>query len=191
MIVIHQSFHIAVINSYALKMLNITEDTVDPIGGHYRRYPNSNEPTGVLEESAFGDMMSSINLGAIRDKMVLDSQQSFAKSGYTTVQDGRTDKTGVELFMRLAGDKKFYLDIYSYPDYLSDRDNFDSWRPWISGKYTNRFRIAGAKIGLDGSIQGKTGWLKHPYFVPPENQPSNYSGYPSFKDDAELFKSVQ
>ena len=103
--------------------------------------------------------------------MMLDSQIKFAESGYTTVQDGRTDQAGVELMMKLATEKRLTLDVYSYPDYITNRNNFDGWKIWNSGKYINRFRIAGAKLGLDGSIQGKTGWLGHPYFIPPPNQP--------------------
>jgi hypothetical protein len=33
--------------------------------------------------------------------------------------------------------------------------------------YTDGFRIAGGKLGLDWSIQAKTGWLKKPYFHVP------------------------
>lgn len=64
-IVIHQSFHLASVNSFALKMLNITDDTVDPDGGHYRRFPNSTEPTGVLEENAFYNMLDRLNFSSI------------------------------------------------------------------------------------------------------------------------------
>lgn len=89
---IHASFHLAVLNSFALKQLNITDETPDPDGGSYRRYPNSTEPTGVLEENAFFDMAGALKLSGIKERMILDSQKKYAENGYTTVQDGRSDK---------------------------------------------------------------------------------------------------
>lgn len=93
--------------------------------------------------------------------------------------------------IKLSTERKLNIDVYAYPDYKSNRDNFDLWKPYISKKYTNRLRIAGAKLALDGSIQGKTGWLRHPYLFPPESQPDNYSGYPIYSNDSELFRYVQ
>ena len=51
-IIMHISFHLAVMNSKALEMAGINEDTSDPEGGHIQREANSNRPNGVLEETA-------------------------------------------------------------------------------------------------------------------------------------------
>lgn len=74
--------------------------------------------------------------------------------------------------------------MYSYPDFKSNREMFRSkeWKKYHKRSYTNGFRIAGGKLGLDGSIQAKTGWLKQPYFKVPESQPEDYAGYPTFKN---------
>jgi len=47
-------------------------------------------------------MMDRLNLSAIREEMVLDSQKKYAEGGYTTVQDGRTDNVCLELLIKLA-----------------------------------------------------------------------------------------
>jgi hypothetical protein len=49
----------------------------------------------------------------------LDLQKRYAAGGDTIVQDGRTDKKGVVVLMSLAKDRKFYLDVYSYPGFKS------------------------------------------------------------------------
>ena len=49
--------------------------------------------------------------------------------------------------------------------------------------YNHNFRIAGVKLSLDGSPQGKTAWLTQPYLVPPEGKDKNYRGYPAIPDE--------
>ena len=52
-IIIHQSSHLAVFNSRALEVAGYSADTANPDGGVIRRREGSNEPNGVLEETAF------------------------------------------------------------------------------------------------------------------------------------------
>jgi predicted amidohydrolase YtcJ len=54
--------------------------------------------------------------------------------------------------------------------------------PWHSRSYTNGYRIGGVKLNLDGSIQGKTGYLTTPYKVPPPGAATNYRGYETLPD---------
>jgi hypothetical protein len=48
----HVSGHLAAVNSKALEIAKISAASEDPAGGVIRRYPDSIEPNGVLEESA-------------------------------------------------------------------------------------------------------------------------------------------
>jgi predicted amidohydrolase YtcJ len=43
--------------------------------------------------------------------------------------------------------------------------------------------VAGAKLSLDGSPQGKTAWLTEPYKVPPAGAAPDYIGYPAIPDE--------
>jgi predicted amidohydrolase YtcJ len=61
----------------------------------------------------------------------------------------------------------------AYPDILVVQDI----RPAMT--YTNRYRVGGVKLTIDGSPQGKTAWLSQPYFVPPPGAPEDYRGYAS------------
>jgi len=54
--------------------------------------------------------------------------------------------------------------------------------PWYSKTYKGRYRVAGMKITLDGSPQGRTAWRTVSYLVPPEGQGKDYKGYPAIPD---------
>lgn len=49
---IHVSGHLTTVNSMALDVSGIAAETPDPPGGMIRRQPGSNEPNGVMEETA-------------------------------------------------------------------------------------------------------------------------------------------
>ena len=77
-IIMHISFHLAVMNSKALQMAGINEDTPDPEGGHIQREANSNRPNGVLEETV--DRME--ELGARRDDIVAVIGPAISQQAY-------------------------------------------------------------------------------------------------------------
>jgi hypothetical protein len=74
------------------------------------------------------------------------------------------------------------IDVISYPDISSNEKPFGLDTPWYSKTMKNGYRIAGVKISLDGSPQGKTAFLSQPYFVPPHGLPSNFTGYAAMSD---------
>ena len=53
----------------------------------------------------------------------------------------------------------------------------------FNAPYDNRLRAAGVKIIVDGSPQGRTAWLSHPYFRIPEGLPADYAGDRQIPDD--------
>ncbi len=52
--------------------------------------------------------------------------------------------------------------------------------------YGNRFRVGGAKITPDGSVQGKTAWLTQPYLRPPPGLPADYRGIQTLPTDVTM-----
>jgi predicted amidohydrolase YtcJ len=58
-------------------------------------------------------------------------------------------------------------------------------RPLIGKSYQGHVRIAGVKLVVDGSPQGRTAWLKDPVPVPPAGKAADYHGYPAI--DLDLF----
>jgi predicted amidohydrolase YtcJ len=98
----------------------------------------------------------------------------WARYGYTTAQDGRTTPGALKAIKAYADSGALKIDIAAYPDVLMDREII---RTSFSGTYNNRFRVAGAKLTIDGSAQGFTAWRDRPYYKPIGDYPPGYSGY--------------
>ncbi|MEW5681964.1 MAG: amidohydrolase [Pseudomonadota bacterium] len=183
-LIIHTSGHLSVVNSKALEMLGIDSNTPDPSGGIIRRKADSQQPNGVLEEtahfSALGKMLGKMDLD-LQQSMFAKGQQLYASYGYTTAQEGRASADSVAMMIMAAEQNQLLIDVVAYPDIVSDSAAMAS--PYYQNAYRNKFRIGGAKLTLDGSPQGKTAWLSHPYHVPPAGQDEHYAGYPVFDDD--------
>lgn len=181
----HVSGHLGVCNSVCLKLAGVDKNTANPESGVLQRQAGSTIPNGVAEEGALDLFKHVIPKTNIKDQMKrLDTLNNYyAQYGITTVQDGATSVTGLELLAKAGKAGKLALDVVSYPYYnwvdLSKAKN----QPGNSTDYKDGWRIGGIKLVLDGSPQGKTAWLAHPYHVPPEGQKKDYSGYPILKDD--------
>ncbi|MDZ7613385.1 MAG: amidohydrolase family protein [Flavobacteriaceae bacterium] len=52
------------------------------------------------------------------------------------------------------------------------------------------YRIAGVKVTLDGSPQGRTAWRTIPYLLPPDGQKKGYKAYPAVPNDKDYFDAV-
>lgn len=183
-IITHQSGHLGVTNTKGLELLKITKDSKNPEGGVIRKDKNGN-PTGVLEEAAFFNVLIPL-LGKMDDEMALNcikkGQEEYAKNGYLTAQDGRTTPQQLTALKAGAGNQKFFIDVVAYPDIALGTDYItqDSYSP--SHDYKNKFRIGGVKLTLDGSPQGKTAWLSKCYHVNPEGRTGCYEGYQIMND---------
>ncbi|WP_053992860.1 amidohydrolase [Mangrovimonas sp. TPBH4] len=185
----HISGHFSVVNSKGLELLNITKDTKDPAGGIIRRMPNSQEPNGVMEELASIPAMlkvltpSSPELG---DFFIEKGFELATSYGYTTAQEGRAMENHLQL-ADYAKRGKMPIDVNSYVDYMYPQYMESEW---YGKNYKNHYRIAGIKLTLDGSPQGRTAWRTVPYTLPPDGQNTDYSGYPAIADDNEVARIV-
>ena len=187
--IIHISGHFCVVNSKGLESLNITSKTPNPEGGIIRRISDTQEPNGVLEELAAIPYMPMV-LGPKSEealKAFLTAGQNMALSyGYTTVQEGRAMKNS-HLFLEHAANTNFFkLDVVSYIDYTIADSLLDT--DWYSSSYKNHYRIAGVKLTLDGSPQGRTAWRTQPYLIPPDGAKDGYLGYPAIPSDEDVQK---
>lgn len=183
-IIVHQSGHLAVINTKAMEILGYTKNTKDPKGGTLRRNPDGS-PNGVLEENASFAVLFTVlakSDAEMADKFIKKGQEEYAKKGYLTAQDGRTTVEQMEALKSAADRGLFYLDVVSYPDIAlgTESMNNDYYSP--QHVYKNRYRIGGVKLTLDGSPQGKTAWLTQCYYVNPAGKTGCYTGYPVMSD---------
>ena len=184
MMIVHQSGHFGVFNRKALELAGITDCRKEVPGGVIRCEDDGQTPNGVLEENAFFAALSVFQAN-IDDAYNLDlfrqGMQSFARFGYTTAQEGRAFAPTVAIAETKASQAPLPIDVALYVDYTA-KDHLKQ-SAYYSGSgydgiaYTNGLRIAGVKLTIDGSPQGKTAWLSQPYFVPPEGQDNDYVGY--------------
>ena len=186
---IHQSGHLGVANSKALELAGITADTPDPAGGVIRRREGSSEPNGVLEENAanvvIGKLLGGLDEAANR-AIFRAGTELIASFGYTTAQEGRSIPAVVQLMQAVATEEGLDIDVVTYPDVLVDRDFIVENH---SRTYSDRFRVGGAKLTIDGSPQGFTALRDRPYYNPPEGFRADYMGYASASGD-QVFDAI-
>jgi len=177
--IVHTSGHLAAANSMALAAAGITAETQDPPGGVIRRLRGSNEPDGVLEESAMFQVYLSLPKPSLEEsvRQLTDVQAYYASKGITTVQEGGATTEDINTLKSAASQEKLILDIVAYALWMPGEGAIPA--PGQFGEYSNRFKIGGIKLLLDGSPQGKTAYLSEPYEVPPPGHDSTYRGYPS------------
>jgi predicted amidohydrolase YtcJ len=184
--VIHQSSHLGAGNTKALEIAGITAETKNPTGGVIRREKDGKTPDGVLEETIhYASLMKVMPKMGIAefDGLAMAGMKLYAANGYTMAQEGRSIAPVDQCWMRLAEGNKMIIDVLSYPDITGNETPFGMDTPWYNKNVKNGYRIAGVKISLDGSPQGKTAFLSQPYFVPPHGLPANFRGYPSMSDE--------
>ena len=183
-IIIHASFHFCVVNTKALKAFGIDASSKNPKGGVIRRISGTQNPNGVLEENAFFikffPLMEQFG-EEIEDFMFERAQKTYASYGYSTAVEGRSTKAISKVLKRAADKGKITLDVLAFADIMDNKEDMQS--EYHSPEYKNNYRIAGAKLVLDGSPQGKTAWLTQPYFVIPEGLAKNYKGFPIHTDE--------
>ncbi|WP_338575939.1 amidohydrolase [Brevundimonas olei] len=184
---LHQSGHLGAANDAALAAAGVTASTPDPDGGAFRRKDGSQQPNGVMEETALfavmGALFARLDLQANLE-MIREGARFYSSFGYTTAQDGRSSTDTCRMIAMLAERGELPIDILSFPDILTSTDVMAT--PLYRRNYVGKYRIGGVKLTLDGSPQGKTAWLSQPYYVPPEGKPASYRGYPAVTEQQAL-----
>jgi hypothetical protein len=181
----HVSGHLSSANSLALANYNIGVNTENPAGGIVRRRLGTNEPDGVMEETAMGLLPGT---GVLVDedlgwRLRREAADIYASFGITTIQESNVSTSYVEALKQQALEEPFAVDIVTYimGNPLSDEElelvSHDS-------DYSGGVKIGGVKFTLDGSPQGRTAWMSQPYDAGPPGVDADYVAYPSYEPDA-------
>ena len=163
-------------NSKALEISNINNETPDPLNGKIERYPNSEEPTGLLHEDS-AMMLVMDNHPELTQQELIDglifSRDVFHKLGITGVQDA--------LLKLDPGDPYYGLDAYNYLDSMDELNlHVIAAMFWKNGQplepQIERFKkirrqqqssknvhATSIKIWQDGVIETYTAAMKEPY----------------------------
>ena len=184
----HVSGHLAAVNSAALAAVGMNSGTPDPPGGVIRRRPGTDEPNGVMEETA----AMTFTLGQFGrvdakryERLLRRALEYHAAFGITTVQDGGAIPSDIAVMRAAAEREPFPVDVVAFAVITTlDEGAIDAFRE--DSGYTGGFRVGGVKFVLDGSPQGRTAWLSQPYSEGPDNAPDDYVAYPAY--DVETYK---
>jgi predicted amidohydrolase YtcJ len=175
----HVSGHMVVANSYALKLSGIDRHTPNPGSGVIVKEPETEEPSGLLLESAAGLLKRGASKKYSREEklnLLKDAQLLYASHGITTAQIGNTGLDFIQFLNQVSKENKLFIDIealvsYRFVDELLNDSNYQF------GVLDHHFKIAGFKLFADGSPQGKTAYFTKPYLT--EVPGSRQTGVPT------------
>ena len=180
----HVSMHGAVLNSAALKKWKITAETKTPPGGIIVRKPGSNEPAGLIMETAFLPIYAALPKPTREEELPWSraGQMMYAQAGITTAHEGATHADELEVMKRVTSAGGNIIDLIAYP-FITDLDKVLEANPpsgW--GRYDKRLKIGGVKITIDGSPQGKTAFFTQPYLNGGPGGEPNWRGELTFPE---------
>ena len=181
----HVSMHGAVLNSAAMKKWGISAKTKTPPGGVIVRKPGTQEPYGLIMETAYLPIFASLPQPTKAQEVEWSKagQMLYAQHGVTTAHEGATHLGDLEVMKRAADGGATLIDVIAYP-FITDLEAVlkkypkDTW-----GKYENRVKIGGVKITIDGSPQGKTAFFNTPYLTGGPGGEKKWFGELSFPED--------
>lgn len=184
-VLLHASGHLAAMNSAMLRLVGYHRDSANPVGGVIRREADGRTPNGVIEEAALYPVLKQFTPSTLDAAVapLIHGAKIYAENGITTANDGRVMPEDWPALEEVARRGALPIDVTALLAF--EREWPASVRQRIGKGYEGRLRVAGVKLALDGSPQGRTAWLKEPVTIPLPGQAHGYSGYPAI--DLELF----
>lgn len=163
----HVSMHGTVLNSKAMEYYGINAETETPPGGIIVRKPGTNEPYGLIMETAYKPIAEKIEKMSLEQEIEATKagQMLYAKEGITTAQEGFTLIDNLKTIKAVSDTGANIIDVVAYP-FVTEIDKSLEIIPqseWL--KYSNNFKIGGIKITIDGSPQGRTAAFTSPYIT--------------------------
>jgi predicted amidohydrolase YtcJ len=161
----HVSMHGTVLNSLAQKKYGYSAETVTPPGGVIVRKEGTNEPYGLIMETAYLPVVSVSEPMTPEQEIAASKagQMLYAAAGITTAHEGSTNLGPLQTMKRVSDAGENIIDIVAFP-FIIDLDPILAEIPledW--GSYRNRLKIGGVKVTIDGSPQGRTAFFTTPY----------------------------
>jgi predicted amidohydrolase YtcJ len=179
-VLIHVSAHGCLLNSAALKLAGINASTPTPPGGVIERKPGSNEPTGLLMETAWLPIIGLLPRPSPKEALesIGRAQASYAQNGYTTAQDAPAVPPIMALYEEAARQGLLKIDLVAYADDKGLHQRVEGGLRFPT-TFSGHLRIDGVKLIVDGSPQGKTAYFTRPYLTDGPNGEKNYCGAPN------------
>ena len=167
--------HGAWVNSKALEVLGIDDNTPDPENGEIVRDSNG-KATGFLNEKAMGlGAVKALKFNIKREKELIQKVvKVYSENGVTAIQDMRPelgyDLGQYESFSELSKENKLDIRVYSAANLFDSIDEIKS----AQEKYNDEiFKICLLKMYMDGVPTTHTAMIMEPYKDMPD-----YTGEP-------------
>ena len=173
--IVSYDLHSMWVNSTTLEKAQITKDTPDPDSGRIERDPETGVPSGTLRETAFKLIENVIPDHPIADikNALLAYQDMAAEAGITLTHDAMLDLRSITAFNELASKDLLKMRFRGSITMDSDEDLEQQITMVINEREKNAhpyFQTPGAKIFVDGVVEGGTAYLLEPYQHKPEFQ---------------------
>jgi predicted amidohydrolase YtcJ len=188
----HVSMHGTVLNSKAMEYYGISAETKTPPGGIIVRKPGTNEPYGLIMETAYKPIAEKVEKMTLEQEIEATKagQMLYAKEGITTAQEGFTLADNLKTIKAVSEAGANIIDVVAYP-FVTEVDKALELVPrdnWL--KYSNNFKVGGVKITIDGSPQGRTAAFTTPYLTGGPGGEKNWLGELTFPKEV-VNKMVQ
>ncbi len=165
--------HVAVANSRALQIAGVTRMTADPPAGHILRDPKSGEPTGLLEEDAAMNLVSSHippPSSAQRRRALELAIDEAAQFGVTSVQDNSVQSpsdgdtygwANFLVYQQLKQEGKLKIRITEWLPFDAPLERLEEMRRLGGGSSAGNpgdpwLKTGALKAFLDGSLGSRT-----------------------------------
>lgn len=171
--IMEETSHSYWLNSRALQLAGIAEDTTDPAGGVILR-DAAGKATGVVLDNA-GDLAldqalpPSKALEEIYYQAVLAGQEELAQNGITSVADARVfwRRGHMQAWQRAAQNDELTartsLGLWAYPTLDDDEQLAELKAMYDAGNDDSLLRVTQIKFYVDGIIHNTTARLQKPY----------------------------
>ena len=169
--------HVALANSLALKLADITNDTPDPQGGKIEKDPQTGGPTGILKDTA-QDLVSAVVPQKSKSQMkaaIKAAMRHANEFGVTSIQDNSSREV-LQVYQELLreGDLAVRVNAWMPIDHREDFDEIGILPPFGN----DMLRLGTMKVFVDGSMGAGTALFYQPYADDPET-----SGLPIYPED--------
>ena len=164
-------FHSTWINSVAIEALGITDSTPDPSGGRIARDENGHA-TGFLEENAVDiawDHLDRVTTDEQHRHELRKAIEALNAVGVTSVIDMGLNATALETIAHAEAEG--WLDLRVIAHWLISRQGptaehlarVSEAANFARAHSSDRFRVTGIKVVIDGVIDGCTAHVSDPY----------------------------
>lgn len=170
-------YHMKWMNSKALEMMGINKDSEVPEGAMVEKNENG-EPTGVVSDyPGISDKFNQFTKDQYKEAILAYQEEALACGLTGSFEDtpSNFDRV-VEAYNELESEGKLKYRVNAYMRISKDDDIEKSVAELKSYSENNNdglFRVDGAKIFIDGVLEGETAYMEEAY----ANNPENYGQY--------------